>query len=392
MIPHFRSKPLFLAAALLLAAFRVFAQEAAEEPSLDDLFMDAPEDVAAPAAPGTEAAAVDHTLAFTTAEKIKLSGSFSAEGGVALGWTKWPELSDPETHLVGTVGGKATNTLSFDARPDEYLRIFSSFKYTLDPAENDDFSWSDLNIAEMYADYYGVPSAFLRLGKFTQTWGQGRLFTPGDLMEDNEDGTAVRVSFPALLSGISATALAKKEFFHDPKDPSYREFAYGASADAVVRSIRLTLAGRYQKNEGYRLLASVKRTILGVDLFADGVYKDPGFIFLAGFYKDWKDLRLYGEYQYDDGAADDHSFGLATLYKRAFGSPVDLGVKWMHTSQDGSGSLTLGAVFSPWPRLSLGAAVPIHYGATGSKYVIDNEDPAGRRIALALTAKISGTF
>lgn len=386
MILRIRSRPLFLAAALLLAASRIFAQEAAEEPSLDDLFIDAPEDVAAPAAP------VDHTLAFTTAEKIKLSGSFSAEGGVALGWTKWPDLYDPETHLVGTVGGKATNAMSFDARPDEYLRVFSSLQYTLDPAETGDSAWSDLSIAEMYADYYGVPFAFLRLGKFVQTWGQGRLFTPGDLMEDNEDGTAVRISFPALLSGISATALAKREFFEDPKDPSYREFAYGAGADAVVRSMRLTLAGRYQKDEGYRLLASVKRTILGADLFAEGVYSEPGFIFLAGFYKDWRALRLYGEYQYDDEAANDHSFGLAALYNRAFGSPVDLGLKWLHTLHDDSGSLTLGAVFSPRPRLTLGAAVPLHYGATGSRYVIDNEDPAGRRIALALTAKISGTF
>jgi len=170
-------------------------------------------------------------------------------------------------------------------------------------------------------------------------------------------------------------------------DPAVR-----AGADAVVRSMRLTLAGRYQKDEGYRLLASVKRTILGADLFAEGVYSEPGFIFLAGFYKDWKALRLYGEYQYDDEAANDHSFGLAALYNRAFGSPVDLGLKWLHTLHDDSGSLTLGAVFSPRPRLTLGAAVPLHYGATGSRYVIDNEDPAGRRIALALTAKISGTF
>uniref|UniRef100_UPI001291161D hypothetical protein n=1 Tax=Candidatus Oscillochloris fontis TaxID=2496868 RepID=UPI001291161D len=254
------------------------------------------------------------------------------------------------------------------AQPDQDLRVYGSVGVDLDPASGQ-YTWSDITLGELYADYYGVPLAFIRVGKFSVNWGQGRLFTPGDIMADSDEGTAFRLSLPTMLSGISAIALAQKDFFAEPKNPSYRELAYGLSADLVFGYLRTGFGARYRGAEGLRTVSSLKTVLGGTDFFTDIIFNycdgESDFGLLSGFYRSWGNLLSYGEYYIDATIPGKigHSVGLALGYSGLFSKPLDAGVKWLHTWQDDSGSFTAGLVWRHRSHLSISAAVPITYGA-----------------------------
>jgi hypothetical protein len=171
-------------------------------------------------------------------------------------------------------------------------------------------------------------------------------------------------------------------------------------ADHVVGGLRIGSGLRYREAEGLRMLLSLKRVMFKTDFLFDGVYryKEIGdvrsYAILAGFYREWTDFKIYGEYNYESSTVGgkDHNFGLAAGLNNLFGSSVDGGLNWMHTFQDDSGSVTLGLDWDPLPHLNLKAAIPVTYGAEGSRYVINNGDPAKRRIALILLLTISGSY
>jgi len=379
--------------ALLAGLFGVVAAGLAAQqadPSLDGLFDGPATDTEVKP---EEAAAVDHTRALAAPEKLSWFGSFSAEGGLGVGWTDWPDPASPERYYDGTVGAEATTTLGFRARPSDYFQATGSFQVVLDPLDTGSYSWSDLALSELYADYYGFTDAFIRFGQFTTTWGQGRLFTPGDLMDGSEAGSTLKITLPAVLSGVSGFVLAQDAFFADPGAAGYEELAYAGLAEVVWLGTNVGAGIRYQKQEGLRMLGSLKRVLAGTDFFGDLVYSidsegNAAWSGLAGFYRQWKKLLLYGEHDYDAGQRS----ALALRWSRVLDSGVDLGFKWLHSWSDGSGTVTPGVAFIPAPHLTVSAALPITYGAAGSEYVILNEDPAQRRIALVLLAALAISF
>lgn len=363
--------------------------------SLDSLFDNPPADAATP--PEAAPPRIDHTQAFIQSNNVQWSGSYNFEAGVGMGWQNWPNLSNLGEGLKGTVGGKAGANIVLNAKPDDTIRIYWDLGATFDPATTGTFNWSTFTINQLYGDYYGIPGLFLRIGKHIITWGQARLFTPGDLMTDSQDGIAFHASFPALLSGVSLIALAKDSFFSNTKNPSTDELAYAGKADMVVGPLLVSAGGRFQKVEGLRSLFSLKTVFLSTDLLMDAVVRDLDgqitYTIVSGFYRDWKNYLFYGEYQYDTTVgSNDHSIAIATLINNVFDSPFNFGVKWYHTWFDESGSVTVGMAWSPKPHFTLQAAVPITYGAETSRYVVNNEDPGKRRIALALLLTIAGSF
>ncbi|GAB1484361.1 hypothetical protein MASR2M78_31790 [Treponema sp.] len=367
----------------------------AQDTSMDSLFDEPIEDIVAP--PVSDARQIDHTRQFTEAAKPVFSGSFSSEGGAGLGWVDFPSFSNPREGLSANIGAEATTTLKLDARPDPAFRLYGNTSVDLKPSDGQ-YTWSAFAIDELFVDYSGIPNAFFRVGKHTISWGQGRLFTPGNPMSGSEEGSAFRASFPTVLSGLSAVALAQNSYFADPASPSYREIAFGAIADEVLLGSLVSTAFRYRGAEGFQGLFSLKRTILSTDLLCDIVYRKSetsrNFALLAGFFREWKDFKLYGEYQYEGATPGgrDHSFGLAAGLNNVFGTTFDVGSQWLHTLQDDSGSLTLGLTWNPWSHIKASVAVPLTYGKDGSRYILDNEDPSKRRLALILLLELSGSF
>lgn len=374
-----------LVATLVLAASVSWAQE---EESLDDLFDDPAGDTVSEAAP------TDHLAQFVTDDKISFSGYFIAEGGVGAGWTSWPVLSDPAAGFDGTVGLTATANLYFDARPDPDFRFYGYVTTSMNPLAGA-ATWSGFSIGELFIDYTWLGDVFIRMGKHDIAWGQARLFEGvTDIMADAVSGFSLRASLPTLLDGVSVIGMINRADV-----TSYRQVCYAAKVDEVLFGTMLSLGARYQLDEGLNALVSVKRVLWGVDLLADAVlhYDDEAFYprVLAGFFREWPDVKLYGEYYYDGSTEGglDHTAGLACGFNNIVGSPLDLGLQWIHAFLDGSGSATAGITWKPWKYITATIAVPVAYGPDGSRYVTTlNDDIADRRLALVFGLEMEVSF
>lgn len=377
---------------------------AAQEESLDDLFDDPAADTLVVE---TE---TDHLASYVTAEAIKFNGSFKATGGVAAGWTSWPRLEDPARYFDGTIGLTATASLSFDARPDPDFRLYGNVSTSMNPLSGSN-GWSGFALGELFVDYTWLDNVFIRMGQQSMSWGQGRLFEAvTNVMSDAASGFSFRASLPTLLDGVQAVALINRGAV-----ASWQELCYAARADKLFWGTLVSAGVRYQRDEGLKALVSVKKTVFGVDLFGDlVVYRHDASGYeqiLAGFFKEWKDVKLYGEYYYNgatwpagpaetrapfDGflaAGSDHTLGLACGFNNVFGTPVDAGFKLIHTFFDGSGLAMAGLTWKPWKMISATLALPVAYGADGSRYVgPSNPDAARRRLALVFGLELSASF
>jgi len=374
-----------LVAVLVFAALPLCAQEAE---NLDDLFSDPVEDIVVVE---TE---TDHLAQYVTDDTIRFSGSFSAQGGMAAGWTSWPDLTNPALNFDGTIGLTSTASLYFDARPDPDFRLYGYVTTSMDPLAGS-YTWSGFSIGELFIDYTWLGDVFIRMGKHSIAWGQARLFAGvTDLMADAGAGYSLRANLPTVLNGVSLVGMINK-----PDVTSYQQIVYAAKADEVLLGTMLSLGARYQISEGLNALFSVKRVVWGLDLLADAVvHYDAASLYprvLAGFFKEWPEVKLYGEYYYDGATAGgtDHTAGLACGFNNIAGTPLDLGLQWIHTFYDGSGSATAGLTWKPWKYLTATLALPVAYGTDQSRYVTtSNADVSDRRLALVFGLAMDVSF
>lgn len=373
---------------VLVAALPLYAQEAE---NLDDLFSDPVADTV------VVETQTDHLAQYVTSSAVVISGSFNATGGAIAGWLQWPDLATPSTGFDGTIGLTTSASLNIDARPDPDFHLYGTMTTSMNPLVG--VSWSSFALGELFVDYTWLGNVFFRMGKHGITWGQGRLFEGmTNIMGDTATGFTLRASLPTLLDGVSAIGLLKNGYFESGTLASYKEICYAVKADQVLLGTLLSLGGRYQVDEGLNAMLSVKRTILGVDVLADLVLHDSETAryhrFLAGFFKEWTDFKVYGEYYYTGAAAEvaDHSAGLACGFNNVLGTPLDLGAQWIHAFIDGSGTVTTGLTWVPWKFITATIAVPVVYGDDGSRYVLANADPVKRRLALAFGLEMVVSF
>jgi hypothetical protein len=217
-------------------------------------------------------------------------------------------------------------------------------------------------------------------------------------MAGSENGTAFRVSFPTVLSGVSFVTLAQQDFFANPAAPSVTEFAYGALADAVVGNLRTSFGLRYRKAEGYQALSSLKMNIIGTDILCDAIGRydaeeTVSATTLLGFYREWKDITIYGEWQRDfTETQNSDAVGAAISYNNVGGSSVDIGVKWLHAVESISGAVAFAVSWEPFKFMRTTVALPLVYGNPGRYDILDEDMPLTQRRSLVLLAKISASF
>ena len=356
----------------------------------DSIFEDPAEDIVV-----EQPADIDYRNQFEESKKIVVSGDFVMRAGGGFGWTDEPFDGYPEK----LAGAYAKATISFDARPDPTIRIFGRLKTEMD-SDNGSDVWSMLYFDELYCDYNWLDKSFFRLGKFKMTWGQGRLFRPANFMEDAEDGTAFRMTMPNVLDGVSFVSLYKKRP-ESPKDNRLHkgDLSFAGHADKTLGPINFSVAMLYNDLDGQKYSGSVKTVVLGTDLFADYVLNrsEEGDITheaLAGFYKEWDKIKIYGEYYYDGRIEDDidHCVGLASDFNNLFGSPIGMSFKWLHSITDEAGQFIGGFSISPWKHVKIHAAVPWQYGDKELDKDFYEEFPIDSKLAFTLFVELSAGF
>lgn len=344
----------------------------------------------------------DLTARYMEGQRLELSGSLSATGGIAIGYTQWPELDEPLKYYDGSAGGTAQTTLVFRAKPSSVLSLYGDVSSSLD-TNTANLTWSAFSIGSLYFDYYGLSYMSIRAGKFTTTWGHGRIFTTSNVMSSSSNDITLRLNFPLVLQGLSFFILANSSYFTTSgSTPAVSEYAYGGIIDQVFGPLRVTQGVRYQKKEGLKSLSSIQGTLFGVDVFSDITLMFPqvrldssvSWTFLGGAFKEYGQTKIYGEYVFDSSTASamDHTLAFVFLQRSLWGKPIDGGFKWEHTFYDNSGQITPGFTWRGLPNGSIQMALPITYGPEASRYVTNNGDPSKRRIVLAILAKIEGSF
>jgi len=125
----------------LLSSQETGPETASSPASVDDLFTGG-QDIVVPVQ--NEEEAPDHTADFTTGPKLRFSGSITATGGVAIGYTQWPDFQDPLNYYDGSAGATATTTLVMNAQPSQVLSVYGDISTSLGTEPSDD---SDLDLS-----------------------------------------------------------------------------------------------------------------------------------------------------------------------------------------------------------------------------------------------------
>ena len=77
-----------------------------------------------------------------------------------------------------------------------------------------------------------------RIGKHDVGWGQGRLFAPGDILNDSLNSFNFRFSIPTM-AGLTAVVLTNN-------GTSYLDLVYAAKLDFVIGDTLLSPALRFK--------------------------------------------------------------------------------------------------------------------------------------------------
>ncbi len=326
--------------------------------------------------------------ALTTSPTV-FSGSVSAGVGIGAGLIEWPGSNAAEgesfSDLMRYSGFYLTTAvLSLDARPEPYLRFYSSVSISLD-ADKMDFSGSD--ISEVFIDYTLKDTVFFRAGKQGITWGHGRLLeNPANLVSRVSEGVAVRVTFPAGNGTFNGIVYSKEGWVNNPYpniDP--RTFAYAGQWESSMGPLAFSLSSHFKmKDDSEEDIGSASSISFGIgpfDLAADLVghwnrenpswipveWEALGQIFWENDSRSWS---LLSEYMFDTsvGSGLGHyvSLGLKTPKFRA--SRWQPTMLWKHAFQDNSGEFVTGISGSIAPGLNLTMGIPVVYGYPGSYY------------------------
>lgn len=381
--------------------FCLISQVIADDGSVDDLF-DEQSDVEI-----TQTTEVSDNqnlpgAAIQENQKIKITGSIATTGGIFAEYNYLP-WDDRFTAMPDfNAGLTASSALSIEAHPDIYFSYYASFMASIDPLKYGTVNWSDFTITALYCEYIWLDTVFWKLGKYSFIWGQGRLFAPGNLVSDSSNNYTIMATLPTLFSGSQLFMQFSNGQFGTNVLPLYETTIYGAKTDIVVWDTYIGLGGRWKPSEDIKILLSLKKTIFGIDIHSDSVTTitnssseteaEVSGSLLFGFYKQWSDFHLYGEFLLADISNPRYDSGLVMGYNNIFKLPVDPVIKWMHCWSDGSGYVSAGIKWDAWPYVKIEGGVSLVYGADSSVYVAGNTNPNGQRFMFALIITLSGNF
>ncbi len=168
-------------------------------------------------------------------------------------------------------------TLSFDARPDDSIRVLGkvdvSYPFTYDTSRN----FSDVfHVTELFSDFNIDNKVFFRAGKSTVNWGVGYFFSPADLLNlsrvdpENPDAelegpVSVKMNVPFGLNNLYLYVIAPEGI------TSASELAAAPMAEFVFGITELGIGAYYQKDHAPAAMATLTSAVGDFSLFAEGV-------------------------------------------------------------------------------------------------------------------------
>lgn len=246
----------------------------------------------------TESSGTDTTFNIASLSiPLKMSGDIEAELGAA--------LINEDGETSGTGYFDLLNYLFFTARPDKYMAVKGSLKTSLiDSEEAEEENQNKyFYLYELYFDYIMMDKVYITAGKKKTVWGNIRLFSNDDDFEkDDDDALYTNALYDSRynISGIlrvpfgfsTLTFLTMYRGGYD--EPTHRDLSYAGSIEAVLFGTSLnlfvrTFPSRYGSQKKYYsnpiVGAEVKRTIFGIDIYAQAIGRVDSNKTLRKFWK-----------------------------------------------------------------------------------------------------------
>jgi hypothetical protein len=308
----------------------------------------------------------------------------------------------PQARLVGTFSTYLPQGISSSIIDN--IRSGTTQSSTVTTTTTTANTTQTLSLDELFLDYTIYDSAFFRIGKFTQTWGYGHLFNPGNLVSDTSDAVNLKGFASEGPFSFTGLVIANPTFFDDTSNPRADEMGYAGNLGFTEGFVTSNLSAYKQRDEGTKLDAALKTSLFGFDLYSEFLgYQNhttnlwwPGL--LAGFYyqlkADWP-WKFLGEYWVDGSTYGtfNRSIGLG-----ASSDPIikdldlRLSAKWYHSLDDRSGQVVLGFDVTPLPKLNVALGIPWTYGPASGIYMTGNTDPEKRYLMALLTIGVKFDF
>lgn len=338
----------------------------------------------------------DYLKTIEQQETLIFSGTFNASAIGIIGWQDPFILQGYLDTFDKSAGFSSEAVLIMNAKPDPLLDIYGSFSVAIPLGT---YNWVAA-IQSVYCNYKFLDVMYFKAGKFSQTFGQSRLFTPSNILLGTDAGLTLSAALPTILKGLTFGLYAQDSYFAVKGAISYYDMGVSAKADFVLGSVYFSNGYFYQTSAGHNGAVSIKTFLFGIDLLAEGSVKFTENILswnaLGGFF--WENsnpkLKVYGEAKYSSNEKGNYTIDSALVcgLNNIFNTIWDAGIKWYHSYSDCSGNITLGITAKPFPLLTMNIGIPFIYGNENGYYVINNADIAKRKLALAFELKLSATF
>lgn len=284
-----------------------------------------------------------------------------------------------------------TTDFTLEARPDPSIRF-----HALLGSPMTGLAFPTPTFTEVYLDYTLLGNYLFRMGKYALTWGQGRMFNPGNLMSDSANGLTLKAFAPVLGQSVTGVILGNPGVMVNPAVPQPRELSYAGQISGDLGRLGWGVAGLVRPGT---LLATPERNwsafgktnVFGIDFFAEGVILAADAHptadethYLAGFFWEGGDPKWQIQ-----GEATDTRWGAAL---KVTGWSLTPFVHWEQSRLDRSGTVQTGITWVALPHLTFDFGIPWLYGSDASEYLLNDADPNKQRLGVGLRITLDSTF
>ncbi len=213
----------------------------------------------------------------TSKTGVTIGGSYHFKAAASV---KEDDLVNPSfDSLTNTFSIDLGTTLSFDARPDDTIRVLGKVvvDYPFTSATDTARTFYDVfHVTELFSDFNIDSKVFFRAGKSTINWGVGYFFSPADLLNvsridpENPDAelegpVSVKINVPVGIDNLYLYIIAPEGI------TSASELALAPKAEFVAGDTEIALGAYYQKDHVPAGMVTFTSGIGDVSLFGEGV-------------------------------------------------------------------------------------------------------------------------
>jgi len=373
---------------------------------------------------------------------VEFSAAYNFRGAINPGWDMYPWEFDGEEEFSWAIALRMRGTIGINARITESLRIYNSFRFEMPAGNATSLSTTTTNtettspngqttitestviresainpvfsFLDFYLDYNFADKVFLRVGKFSQSWGVSRNFSFTNILARvpdpkkaqkegrNPRGGAsyiVKLDIPVDIGGLQLLAMTRVNIAGNIT-PIREDIGYGAKYNLAFDWANFDLGFYMQDGLPTRAFLSAKTTLWDTDFYNEYLASYDNsleFAFNFGFSKSLLNDRMEigGEYffngediDYQDYFRAETDFRVEGISRLPYGSSIALNflyrfdtemnprffTRFRYSVEEDSFSFVPGFRITPFQNIEVYLAIPMALGNKEGFYYEDSKN------------------